>query len=151
MLKWSRARRRYERQGLLVESHALERAEVSCLGDAELRAIRSARRAEREAENDREYVARFSAEIRRRYPSCPVGRESEIAGHACRKYSGRVGRTKDAKASNPTMIDLAVRAHLRHRQTDYDRLLAQGYDRHDARARVLTEVEQVLEQWRQAV
>ena len=31
VLKWSRARKRYERQGLLVESEALEQAEVECL------------------------------------------------------------------------------------------------------------------------
>src|SRR5689334_57258 len=34
VLKWSRARKRYERQGLLVESAALERAEAECLADA---------------------------------------------------------------------------------------------------------------------
>ena len=31
VLKWSRARRRYERQGLLVEEQALARAEAECL------------------------------------------------------------------------------------------------------------------------
>src|SRR5207249_4682230 len=41
VLKWSRARKRYERQGLLVEEHALERAETECLNDAEVRARRS--------------------------------------------------------------------------------------------------------------
>ena len=34
VLKWSRARKRYERQGLLVESAALERAERECEADA---------------------------------------------------------------------------------------------------------------------
>lgn len=31
VLKWSRARRRYERQGILVEEQALKRAEQECL------------------------------------------------------------------------------------------------------------------------
>ena len=31
VLKWSRARKRYERQGLLVEEQALEQAEHACL------------------------------------------------------------------------------------------------------------------------
>ena len=38
VLKWSRARNRYERQGLLVEDQALERAEQECLLDSEARA-----------------------------------------------------------------------------------------------------------------
>ena len=38
VLKWSRARKRYERQGLLVEAEALEQAEQECLADSEVRA-----------------------------------------------------------------------------------------------------------------
>jgi hypothetical protein len=36
VLKWSRARKRYERQGLLVEAQALEEAEKECLSDEEV-------------------------------------------------------------------------------------------------------------------
>jgi hypothetical protein len=73
---------------------------------------------------------------------------SLIAEHACRKYSGRIGRTKDAKAFSPEAIDLAVHAHVRHRQTDYDQLLARGHERQDARALVTSDVRNVLETWR---
>jgi len=52
VLKWSRARKRYERQGLLVESEALERAEQECLADSETRARRRKREAERRVELD---------------------------------------------------------------------------------------------------
>lgn len=52
VLKWSRARKRYERQGLLVEEHALEQAEKECLADAEARERRKQREAERRAEFD---------------------------------------------------------------------------------------------------
>ena len=38
VLKWSRARKRYERQGLLVEARGLEKAEEECLADSEIRA-----------------------------------------------------------------------------------------------------------------
>ena len=41
VLKWSRARKRYERQGLLVEEAGLARAEAECLSDAEARTRRS--------------------------------------------------------------------------------------------------------------
>jgi hypothetical protein len=33
VVKWSRARKRYERQGLLVENEALEHAEKECAAD----------------------------------------------------------------------------------------------------------------------
>ncbi len=35
VLKWSRTRKRYERQGLLVEEAALKQAETECLSDAD--------------------------------------------------------------------------------------------------------------------
>jgi hypothetical protein len=38
VLKWSRARKRYERQGLLVQEPALAQAEGECLADADSRA-----------------------------------------------------------------------------------------------------------------
>jgi hypothetical protein len=64
VLKWSRARKRYERQGLLVEEQALDRAEAECLNDAEARARRRDRQGERRANLDAEFVARFAARIR---------------------------------------------------------------------------------------
>src|SRR6266853_2783255 len=39
VLKWSRARRHYERQGLMVEEEALDLAEEECLGDMDARAL----------------------------------------------------------------------------------------------------------------
>ena len=39
VVRFSRSRGRYERQGLLVESAALERAQQECLGDEESRRI----------------------------------------------------------------------------------------------------------------
>jgi len=37
VLKWSRARKRYERQGILVQEEGLTRAEQECLADNEAR------------------------------------------------------------------------------------------------------------------
>ncbi|MGH3568717.1 MAG: hypothetical protein ACRDRH_22360 [Pseudonocardia sp.] len=37
VVQWSRSRKRYERQGILVEEAAVERAEASCLADEEAR------------------------------------------------------------------------------------------------------------------
>ena len=147
VLKWSRARKRYERQGLLVEEQAIERAETECLADSEVRARRREREAERRAELDREYVERFALRVRELFSACPTGRERAIAEHACRKYSGRIGRSAAGKSLDKEAIRLAVAAHVRHAETRYDELLGKGYERREARERVEEEVLQVLVKW----
>ncbi len=148
VLRFSKARKRYERQGLLVELSALERAQKECLGDEEQRRLARERAAVARDRADEQYVARFEEHIRTSYPSCPQEEAASIANHACEKHSGRVGRSAAAKLFDTDMIDLAVRAHVRHSHTDYDRLLGQGWDRHEARNAVAVEVERVLEDWR---
>lgn len=133
VLKWSRARKRYERQGLLVEEQALDRAEAECLNDAEARPGRRDREQERRAELDAEFVARFAARIRQLYPGCPPERPEPIASHACQKYSGRIGRSAAAKRLDDDAAQLAIVAHVRHYETRDDQLLARGVERWDAR------------------
>jgi hypothetical protein len=147
VLKWSRARKRYERQGLLVEEAALQRAEQECLADEEIRARRREREAERRAELDQEYVKHFAARVRELLPSCPTGREQVIAEHACQKYSGRVGRSAGAKSLDEGFIRLAVIAHIRHAETNYDEFLMQGMERREARGAVQDEIAKVLARW----
>jgi hypothetical protein len=147
VLRWSRARKRYERQGLLVEEPALEQAEQECLADEDVRARQRERAAIRRAELDREYVERFAARVRELYPRCPRGREAAIAEHACLKYSGRVSRSAAAKQLDEDAVRLAIIAHIRHAETQYDRLLAAGYDRWEARAQIEGEVYGVLNRW----
>ena len=147
VLKWSRTRKRYERQGLLVEEPALGKAEAECLADAEARRRRSEREALRREELDQQYVERFSRRIRELYPGCPTGRARGIAEHACLKYSGRVGRAAFAKKLDEEAVRLAVVAHLRHTETDYDEYLMKGYERWEARDLVREKIEQQLEQW----
>lgn len=148
VLKWSRARKRYERQGLLVEESALQRAEQECLADEDIRARRRECEAERRGELDQEYVQRFAARVRELFPHCPAGREQVIAEHACQKYSGRVGRSAQAKNLDEKSILLAVVAHVRHAETNYDELLSQGVDRSSARDEVEDEIDQVLADWK---
>jgi hypothetical protein len=147
VLKWSQARKRYERQGVLVEEEALQQAEKECLEDAEARLQRRQREAERRAELDQQYVERFAASVRELYPRCPPGRETAIAEHACLKYSGRIGRTAASKSLAEEAIDLAVVAHIRHVETQYDRLLQRSWHRGEARASVVDEVRRVQEEW----
>ena len=147
VLKWSHSRKQYERQGLLIEEPALRQAEQECLADSDLRKRRRLREAERRLEMDHEYLVRFAARLRDMFPHCPKGRELEIAEHACRKYSGRVGRSASAKTLDENAVRLAVIAHIRHRETDYDSLLTRGSDRADARGMVKGEIDEVLKQW----
>nr|NQU90359.1 DUF2293 domain-containing protein [Bacteroidota bacterium] len=147
VLKWSRARKRYERQGLLVEEKALELAEKKCLSDVEFRNRRNERAAIRRTEINRVYVKGFAEKIHELYPGCPNRRAKEIAEHACLKHSGRVGRSASAKEFSTKAIELAVMAHIRHTATDYDILLSKGYDRLDARFQVEDKVLDVLLTW----
>jgi hypothetical protein len=132
---------------VLVEAEALEQAEQECLADSEARARRREREAARRTELDRQYVEQFARRVRELFPGCPTGREVTIAEHACLKYSGRVGRTAAAKSLDESAVRLAVIAHIRHAETEYDKLLASGYDRWEARQQVQETVDRVLAQW----
>jgi len=147
VLKWSRARKRYERQGVLIEEKALERAEQECLADSAVRARRRERAAIRRAQLDSEYAERFAQRVRELFPRCPEGRETAIAEHACFKYSGRIGRTAFAKELDGEAVRLAVIAHIRHAETKYDELLATDYERGNARLLVKRDVNRVLAAW----
>jgi len=147
VLKWSRARRRYERQGVLVEEQGLERAEDECLADGDARERRRQRQAQRRIELDREYVERFAMRFRELFVNCPAGVERAVAEHACLKYSGRVGRSAAAKDLDERAVRLAVAAHVRHLETPYDQLLASGRDRHEARRAVQSQVHAILSGW----
>jgi len=151
VLKWSKARKRYERQGLLVEEPALKQAETECLADEDARSQRRLREANRRAELDLSYIKRFAMKAQQLYPQCPLKTAMAIAEHACAKYSGRVGRSAAAKAFDENAIRLAVRAHVRHVETPYDKLLMSGWERAEARSRVQEQVESVLVKWQDGV
>lgn len=148
VVRFSRARRRYERQGILVEEEALERAELECLADEDARARRRERDVQRRVVEDADLRERFAAEITRLFPGCAAPRAEAIARHAAARGSGRVGRSAAGRAVDPGAVELAVIASIRHQDTDYDELLMTGADRADARERVRDEVDRMLAQWR---
>ena len=117
-------------------------------GDSDYRKRRKERSALRRAELDKDYVHKFAKKIREFFPACPSSREKGIAEHACLKYSGRVGRASFAKEFSEEAINLAVRAHIRHAETEYDMFLAQGYDRYEARSLVEDKVLDVISKWK---
>ncbi|MBF6329449.1 DUF2293 domain-containing protein [Nocardia transvalensis] len=148
VVRFNRRRKRYERQGILVEEAALARAEEQCLADEEARLRRRERDRVRRAEQDVEFCGRMAEQIRRLFPGCPPHRAAEIAEHAALRGSGRVGRSAAAKVLDPEAVTLAVIASVRHRDTDYDRLLMDGVPRMEARAAIRPAVDKVLESWR---
>jgi hypothetical protein len=148
VVRFSRARGRYERQGILISEAALDQAQEECLADSELRALRRERDAERRAEYDRDLVAQMAQEISRLFPGCPPKEAGTIAEHCARRGSGRVGRTAAGQSLEEGALTLAVVAHIRHRHTRYDQLLMRGYYRHEARASIRDEVDRVLQTWR---
>lgn len=148
VVRFNRRRRRYERQGLLVEETALARAESACLADAEARSRRRKRDAVRRAAEDIRFTAVLGAEILRLFPGCPPARAQDIAVHASVRGSGRVGRTTAGRSLEEGAVTAAVRASVRHLDTAYDTLLTAGVARHEARARVATVIDEVLAAWR---
>lgn len=148
VVRFSRARRRYERQGILVEEAALEQAEAECLADAEVRERRRSRDRERRMDEDRELQAKMAREIVRLFPGCPAERAEAISRHTATRGSGRVGRSAAGRALDSRAIELAVAASVRHLDTRYDELLMSGVPRDEARERVRAELDLVLEAWR---
>jgi hypothetical protein len=150
VVRFSRARGRYERQGLLVEEPAIEQAEALCLADEEARARRREGDAVRRDQDDVELQARMAAKIASMFPGCPEGRPEEIAQHAAIRGSGRVGRSAAGRELEAHALELAVVASVRHRDTPYDELLMSGIDRGEARQRVRSDVDRIMAAWRHA-
>jgi hypothetical protein len=149
VVQWARARKRYERQGILVTREAIERAETECLADEESRARQRERAAARREDEDREFESTVTETLKRQFPGCPPDEAARIAAWTCRKHSGRVGRSAAAKELDPQALRLAVIAHIRHEHTRYDEWLMETGDRQLARERVRDEIGKVLVRWEQ--
>jgi hypothetical protein len=108
VVRFSRTRKRYERQGLLVEEAALESAEAQCLADDEARRRRRERDRERRAEQDVAFQARLAEAIVRLLSGCPAERAEAIARHAGARGSGRVGRSVAGRALDEQAVTLTV-------------------------------------------
>jgi hypothetical protein len=147
VVRWSRTRKRYERQGILVEEPALGQAEEQCLADSDARMRRRERDRERRADEDVTFQSRMAEEIMRMFPGCPRRRAAAVARHAGLRGSGRVGRSAAGRALDEDAITLAVVASVRHEDTDYDSLLMSGIPRAIARDQVRPAIDRVLATW----
>ena len=148
VVRFSRLRGRYERQGLLVEESALAEAERECVADAEQRRTKREQDKLRRAEQDRDFTALMSEAILKLFPRCPSGEAQAIAAHTAVRGSGRVGRTSAGRALQEQAVTAAVVAAIRHKYTDYDRILMEGYSRMDARHIIRDAIDRVVQRWR---
>lgn len=148
VVRFNRGRKRYERQGILVEVTALQKAEQECVQDADERAAARARAAVQRGEQDRKLVAQMTKLIADLFPGCPATEVAAIAEHTAVRGSGRVGRSEAGRNLDEKALTLAVGAAVRHNHTPYDELLASGVNRTDARQQIAGKVDEVLAMWR---
>ncbi len=80
-------------------------------------------------------------------PGIPEVKANAVVNHAFEVGSGRVGRVSALDLTEK--LALAVKAHIRHEHTMYDDLLAEGWDRDEAREAVRPDVDALYERWRQ--
>ena len=150
VVRFSRSRKRYERQGILVEIAATEKAERECVEDADERAAARVREAERRQEGDQKLVVRMTKRIGELFPGCPPQELAAIAAHTSKRGSGRVGRTVAGRNLEEEPLIAAVRAAVRHNHTGYDEMLLRGLDRITARQNVGDQIEEILAAWRRS-
>ncbi len=82
----------------------------------------------------------LAAALRRLAPSIPPHEFGAVIDHALDSAGLK-------SAAPETAAWLSLVAYVRHTFTDYDELLAQGYDRDSARHFVADEMTQVLSHW----
>ena len=150
VVELSRARKRHERKGMLVEATAIAAARQACESDADRRAAARERGRARAEREQQAFVTRFAERIVELFPGCLREDADAIAQQACEKHSGRVGRSAAARALEARPVELAVRAFVRHRYTPYDDLLAGGLEPDEARRQVAEAIVDRLARWRHA-
>jgi hypothetical protein len=83
--------------------------------------------------------------LRDQFPLMPEDTLDIIMEHAFCKGSRRVGRT--GTLSDSHKAQLAVEAHVRHKYTPYEAMLASGEDRTMARRKVWDTVQMIRKAW----
>ena len=102
-------------------------------------------RAEAVQKRDAAIVEDFEEAIVKLFPTMPKAEVQQVLKHSLKKHSRRVGRTN--KMALQDRVKLAVRAHIRHMHTDYDKLLKQGVSRLLAREKIWDRLNEIARQW----
>jgi hypothetical protein len=97
VVQWSRARKRYERQGVLAEPDAIAQAEQECLADREVRERRRVRDGQRRAVEDERFITdllqRCGCSSR---VACPSGRFASPSTPVLAAADGSAARARVA-------------------------------------------------------
>ena len=91
VVRFSPTRKRYERQGVLVDETALARAEQECLADGEARALARQRAAEYRERVDARYAAAFARRLGDLFPGCPIASAKRSPRMRARSTQGALG------------------------------------------------------------
>ncbi|KAF1967442.1 hypothetical protein BU23DRAFT_559359 [Bimuria novae-zelandiae CBS 107.79] len=94
---------------------------------------------------DNAAIRQAAAEVDSQFPKIPEHDRELVLKHGFKKYSGRVGRT--SMIPLPRKVLYAVIAHIRHRHTNYDKLLDSGVARDEARKRIQKKMQEKLREW----
>lgn len=148
LVRFSRARKRYERQGVLVLEPALARAEREVLGASEAQRQADVRDQLLGDWADEARVSELADAIRARYPGCPSADVRRIAERAAEMETDDEPDESETSKVDVEAIDNSARAQARRAHTQYDELLGRGLNRTEARAQVSAQVEEVLRDWR---
>ncbi|KAK4465693.1 hypothetical protein QBC42DRAFT_336096 [Cladorrhinum samala] len=87
----------------------------------------------------------FKEALLKLYPKIPHNIVRGLVEHALKKHSGRVGRTETISIERKVL--LAVLAHIRHSNTEYDKLLKGGMSKEEARKKIRPKIIEVAKQW----
>ncbi|KAI1879040.1 hypothetical protein JX265_003217 [Neoarthrinium moseri] len=124
--------------GIRVPENVLARVRAS---EASTRADRASAVQKRDEGMERQ----FREAIVKLFPKIPAADTPKVVKTAMQKGSGRVGRT--GKLEVEKKAELALRAHIRHQHTEYEKLLRSGTPRLKARDMTLDKVNEVVESW----
>ncbi|KAL2263921.1 hypothetical protein VTK26DRAFT_4302 [Humicola hyalothermophila] len=102
-------------------------------------------RAEAVQKRDAAIQEDFGEAIVKLFPKIPRAEVPLILKHSLKKHSRRVGRTGTVELHE--RVRLAVRAHIRHVHTDYDKKLRQGVSREEARAQIWERLNNIAKEW----
>lgn len=96
-------------------------------------------------------MERVEAMMIQQYPSMPPRSRAKCILHACAPNCGRIFSTNDEgriPEITPALVTRAVRAHIRHKHTDYDKISV--FNSHGkSRKMVEDQVKEKMKQWRQ--
>lgn len=139
------AKQSFEKIGLHCPTEIVQAVLKDAAATVQTRRDAVATKDSRDSERDRQLLLG-------NFPAIPTADVDHIMLHGFEKGSGRVGRTN--KLDEDSKFELAVKAHIRHKFTDYDEYWKQMkagthaiLTKTQARARVASQVQSIAASW----